>query len=139
MAQITENSKTKSKSKATGVVDTGEKPVKKTANGKKTTTAKSQSTSTKKTSSAKSSSPTDKPKTKSAKKSTSTTTKSTRAKSTKSAAKQTTVLSDVEKAALIEKTAYYIAEARGFVQGDPTQDWLLAESRVNQMIQEGSL
>ena len=48
-------------------------------------------------------------------------------------------LTDFEKMALIEKTAYFIAEARGFTEGDPMQDWLLAETKVNEMLQQSGM
>ena len=35
---------------------------------------------------------------------------------------------------LIQQTAYYIAEKRGFVGGDPEQDWLMAEQQVDEML-----
>jgi hypothetical protein len=41
-----------------------------------------------------------------------------------------------ERLALIEQTAYFIAEKRGFAGGDPEQDWLLAEKQVDQMLKE---
>lgn len=40
------------------------------------------------------------------------------------------------RAILIEKMAYYIAEQRGFEGGDPVQDWLAAERRVDEMLSE---
>lgn len=40
------------------------------------------------------------------------------------------------RAVLIQQTAYYIAEKRGFVGGDPVQDWLTAERRVDEMLNE---
>ena len=49
------------------------------------------------------------------------------------------LITDSERFSLIEKTAYYIAEARGFSEGDPQQDWLIAEAKVNQMLQEPSI
>jgi hypothetical protein len=40
------------------------------------------------------------------------------------------------RAILIEQTAYFIAEERGFSEGDPVQDWLAAERRVDKMLKE---
>jgi Protein of unknown function (DUF2934) len=34
---------------------------------------------------------------------------------------------------MIAEAAYYLAEQRGFSGGDPVQDWLDAESMVDQM------
>ena len=42
-----------------------------------------------------------------------------------------------ERDALIAKTAYQYAEARGFVGGDPATDWLRAEQEVGRTFQEG--
>jgi hypothetical protein len=33
----------------------------------------------------------------------------------------------------IEKAAYFRAEARGFIGGDPVQDWLLAEAEIDEV------
>ncbi len=38
---------------------------------------------------------------------------------------------------LIEETAYYIAEQRGFNGGDPVQDWIQAESHVAKLLSQG--
>ena len=35
---------------------------------------------------------------------------------------------------MISEAAYYIAEKRGFSGGDPTSDWLYAESQVDQIL-----
>ena len=40
------------------------------------------------------------------------------------------------RASLIEQTAYFIAEKRGFQGGDPVQDWLAAERQVDEMLKE---
>ena len=38
---------------------------------------------------------------------------------------------------MIEEAAYYIAEHRGFAQGDSLRDWLEAESEIDSMINAG--
>jgi hypothetical protein len=35
---------------------------------------------------------------------------------------------------MIELTAYYIAEKRGFAGGDPHADWLAAEAEVDRLL-----
>lgn len=35
---------------------------------------------------------------------------------------------------MIAEAAYYHAEHRGFQEGDPRQDWLMAEAEINQML-----
>jgi chromosome partitioning protein len=42
-------------------------------------------------------------------------------------------MSRAEREALIASTAYRYAEARGFVGGDPTADWLRAEEEVSRI------
>ena len=37
---------------------------------------------------------------------------------------------------LIQQMAYFIAEERGFEGGDPVQDWLAAERKVDKMLKE---
>lgn len=111
---------------------------KKSAKEKSTTVAKSQATTPKKSAAAKTGSSKKTTTRKSTGASGSNGSKKTAAKA-KSKPDTSLILTEIEKNALIEKTAYYIAEARGFTQGDPTQDWLLAESRVNQMILEGNI
>jgi len=41
-----------------------------------------------------------------------------------------------KRSVLIEQTAYFIAEQRGFEGGDPVQDWLAAERQVDEMLKE---
>jgi hypothetical protein len=41
---------------------------------------------------------------------------------------------DSKRFTLIQQTAYYIAEKRGFTGGDPEQDWLQAEKQVDEML-----
>ena len=60
-------------------------------------------------------------------------TETTRKKSTRAAK---TSGNGKERLALIEQTAYFIAEKRGFVGGDPEQDWLLAEKQVDKLLKE---
>jgi hypothetical protein len=42
------------------------------------------------------------------------------------------------RAQMIREAAYFIAEARGFVGGDPSQDWLAAEAKIDLEISGGS-
>jgi hypothetical protein len=37
----------------------------------------------------------------------------------------------------VEVTAYYIAERRGFTQGNPANDWAEAEAEVDRLIASG--
>lgn len=39
----------------------------------------------------------------------------------------------------VEMAAYYIAERRGFVPGDPLTDWVLAEAEIDRLLAEGLL
>jgi hypothetical protein len=39
-----------------------------------------------------------------------------------------------ERHALICNAAYYLAERRGFANGDAAQDWLMAEKEVDQLL-----
>jgi hypothetical protein len=39
---------------------------------------------------------------------------------------------------MVEEEAYLIAERRGFAEGDPSQDWAVAEEKVNRMLLQGS-
>lgn len=41
-----------------------------------------------------------------------------------------------QRATLIQQTAYFIAEKRGFQGGDPVQDWLAAEKQVDKMLNQ---
>jgi len=38
---------------------------------------------------------------------------------------------------MIEEAAYFIAEHRGFSQGDCDDDWIRAESEIDQMLTKG--
>jgi hypothetical protein len=50
-----------------------------------------------------------------------------------------TRISAAERIAMIEKEAYFIAEARGFIGGDPAQDWVEAEAKVDAILRQTSL
>ena len=65
--------------------------------------------------------------------------KTTSKKSTtrKTSAKDAAVISIEQRHVMIEKMAYIFAEQRGFVGGDPTQDWLAAESEIDASITKG--
>jgi hypothetical protein len=39
---------------------------------------------------------------------------------------------EVERHLRIERAAYFLAEQRGFAEGDPLQDWLAAERQIAQ-------
>jgi hypothetical protein len=39
----------------------------------------------------------------------------------------------------VEVAAYYIAERRGFVNGDETRDWLAAEEEIDRLLEENKL
>lgn len=39
---------------------------------------------------------------------------------------------------MISVAAYYMAEERGFVGGDPARDWLVAESQVDSLLEKRS-
>ncbi len=43
-------------------------------------------------------------------------------------------ISAAEKQRLIQETAYFIAQQRGFAPGNEIQDWLIAEKKVNEII-----
>jgi len=55
----------------------------------------------------------------------------------KESSKNTTVISVEQRHAMIEQTAYLIAEKRGFYGGDPAQDWLTAESEIDATMTKG--
>ena len=57
----------------------------------------------------------------------------------KTSAKNAAVISIEQRHAMIEQKAYLFAEKRGFVGGDPTQDWLAAESEIDASITKGLL
>ena len=37
---------------------------------------------------------------------------------------------------MIQEAAYLLAEQRGFLQGDPVNDWLVAEKDIDQLLAE---
>jgi len=55
----------------------------------------------------------------------------------KTVAKNAAVISIEQRHVMIEKMAYLFAEKRGFIGGDPTQDWLAAESEIDASITTG--
>lgn len=64
------------------------------------------------------------------------------AKATKPAAKRKKAAHTVpqeQRAHYIEVAAFYIAERRGFAPGDPMDDWLAAETEIDQLLAEGRL
>lgn len=107
------------------------KAVKKKAAAKKATTTKSTKTKTAKKTAVKKAS--SKPVIESKKKAANT----SGTKKAKLAVK-TDSPHDSKRMALIQQTAYYIAEKRGFAGGDPEQDWLLAEKQVEEMLKQSS-
>lgn len=44
-----------------------------------------------------------------------------------------------KRAILIQQTAYFIAEKRGFEGGDPVQDWLMAEKQVDELLNQNRI
>ena len=42
-----------------------------------------------------------------------------------------TPITEQQRYEMIERTAYLIAEKRGFVDGDPTDDWIQAETQID--------
>ncbi|MCG6970299.1 MAG: DUF2934 domain-containing protein [Gammaproteobacteria bacterium] len=45
-------------------------------------------------------------------------------------------ISDEQRLSMIAETAYFKAEKRGFMGGDPTEDWLAAESEVEALLSD---
>lgn len=61
--------------------------------------------------------------------------KSTAATTTRAPTKATLIkVSDEERLSMIAETAYFKAEKRGFVGGNPEEDWLAAESEVDAVL-----
>lgn len=50
--------------------------------------------------------------------------------------KKTSDINPEERYRMIAVAAYYRAEKRGFIGGDPSQDWVEAEAEVNQLINQ---
>ena len=46
-------------------------------------------------------------------------------------------VTDEQRARYVEVAAFYIAERRGFTEGNPTDDWLAAEAEVDRLIGTG--
>jgi len=44
------------------------------------------------------------------------------------------MISEEERERMIAEAAYFNAEHRGFMPGDPKQDWLLAEKQIDQQL-----
>ncbi len=42
-----------------------------------------------------------------------------------------------ERRKLVGEAAYFIAQKRGFVGGNPVHDWLLAEKQVDETLRKG--
>ena len=60
-------------------------------------------------------------------------------KSSKTAAKprvRSISVSPEQRRQMIEETAYFRAERRGFTGGDPVNDWLLSESEVDELLSQ---
>lgn len=62
-------------------------------------------------------------------------TKTTKKKKTKATKKAKTTLSDAQKCQMIQETAFFLAEARGFIPGHEIDDWIMAEQRVENSLQ----
>ena len=52
---------------------------------------------------------------------------------TRRAAPRSRSMSSTHRTSMIAEAAYYIAEQRGFSGGDPVQDWLDAETQIDQL------
>jgi hypothetical protein len=48
-------------------------------------------------------------------------------------------LSESERRHMIAEAAYYLAENRGFADGDPMRDWIAAEAQIEAQLREGRL
>ena len=47
--------------------------------------------------------------------------------------KHPAVITDEQRRQMISEAAYYLSEQRGFAGGDPIEDWLEAETKVDQL------
>lgn len=56
------------------------------------------------------------------------------AKATISSTNSVTTINPEERHKMIAQTAYFRAEARGFVGGDPLEDWIQAEKEVDKYL-----
>lgn len=54
-------------------------------------------------------------------------------------ARKAAVVTPEQRANYIEVAAFYIAERRGFVSGDPMADWLEAQAEIDRAIAKGLL
>lgn len=63
--------------------------------------------------------------------------KTTATKSTRAGKKTATIkITEEQRLGMIAEAAYYKAEQRGFCGGDPTDDWLAAESEINALLSD---
>ncbi len=60
--------------------------------------------------------------------------KSTAKKSTSKKAVATAIITSEERHRMIAEKAYYLAEQRGFQEGNPEHDWLSAAAEIDRMI-----
>jgi hypothetical protein len=61
------------------------------------------------------------------------------AKPVRSRAKKPTVVPADQRGHYVEMAAYYIAERRGFSQGNPFDDWVQAEAEIDRLLAQGLL
>ena len=52
--------------------------------------------------------------------------------------KPTPAFSESERRHMIAEAAYYLAEKRGFADGDPAQDWIAAEAQIEALLRPES-
>ncbi|MDH5299925.1 MAG: DUF2934 domain-containing protein [Gammaproteobacteria bacterium] len=60
--------------------------------------------------------------------------RATTTKSTSKATKKTASVSGMQREQMIRDAAYFRAQSRGFVGGNPMQDWLDAEAEIDSQI-----
>ena len=60
-------------------------------------------------------------------------------KATVARAKKVKTVPQEQRRNYIEMAAYYIAERRGFVPGNPLEDWVQAEAEIDRLLAEGRL
>jgi Protein of unknown function (DUF2934) len=60
-----------------------------------------------------------------------------RASTKKSSANKSGSYSSADRALMIAEAAYYLAQQRGFVGGDPVRDWLDAEEMIDHVLAAG--
>lgn len=61
------------------------------------------------------------------------------AKTARSRAKKPAAVPEEQRRNYIEVAAYHIAERRGFVPGNPLEDWVQAEAEIDRLIANGLL